>query len=591
MKNIIIIGILLLANVGWAYTPMTSLTLIHPSASQPARIGVAYPGIEYNVRVAAIGGKFPYTYALSNAPMGMTIDAQTGTITWTNPQSTASNIQVTVTDSLSTSVNYTWSITVGTSGFKFVDVANGNDDTGDGTLATPWKTFSKAIATAASSDILYFRAGTYTPTWVNDNWLSSSRAGTWLGYPGETVTFDFSLNSGYRLGITRQIYFDNLTFYHGSQWMLYISSGVNRQVIRRCTFNDLNLTSGSNPAFIRYEAAGTGSYSVLQDNVFHDTENTLKGSFSMYSEDYPLIEDNYIYDSGHTQMDLKEGIRYFTVRRNHFDNYNFSKTGAAAPGELSDNQGLANRCNGEFVMNFFRANDANNTSGSAGNLYICNDNAIRGFDSLVFYRNTIYGTPYMSYCDNTVGPISFENNVIVNDSTNSDGDATDKIYNRQAANFTNWSKTDNLLLATSVSGINTTTGALQGDYTSYVGTRGWELGEADTTAPTVTISTSDPSAISADSLSISGTASDAVGVSLCKYRIGAAPDATHGTSLTGTTSWSGTATGFSDGANTLYVGCADAAGNYGTDSITVNYTAPATGHIGGSGVFSFGGGE
>ena len=98
----------------------------------------------------------------------------------------------------------------------------------------------------------------------------------------------------------------------------------------------------------------------------------------------------------------------------------------------------------------------------------------------------------------------------------------------------------------------------------------------DTTNPSCTITTSDPSAIESDSLAIAGTASDAVGVSGVKWRIGSAPDATHGTACTGTTSWSATVTGFSEGANTLYVGAYDAAGNFGSDSITVNYTIPDT---------------
>jgi hypothetical protein len=95
---------------------------------------------------------------------------------------------------------------------------------------------------------------------------------------------------------------------------------------------------------------------------------------------------------------------------------------------------------------------------------------------------------------------------------------------------------------------------------------------SDTTAPTVTISTANPSAITSNMLSISGTSSDAVGVTSCKYRIGSAPDASNGTALTGTTSWSGTATGFSSGSNTLYCGCGDAAGNWRSSSITVNYS-------------------
>ena len=86
----------------------------------------------------------------------------------------------------------------------------------------------------------------------------------------------------------------------------------------------------------------------------------------------------------------------------------------------------------------------------------------------------------------------------------------------------------------------------------------------------MTISNNDPEGIGFDTLAISGTATDAVGVTECKFRIGSAPDESNGTTITGTTTWSGTATGFSEGDNTLYVGCDDAANNWGVDSITVN---------------------
>lgn len=105
--------------------------------------------------------------------------------------------------------------------------------------------------------------------------------------------------------------------------------------------------------------------------------------------------------------------------------------------------------------------------------------------------------------------------------------------------------------------------------TTYVGTDYVIGGGGDTTAPAVSITTSDPQTIILDSLSVTGTASDAVGVSSCKYRIGSAPDASNGTACTGTTSWTCATSGFSVGNNTLYVGCEDAAGNWGSDSITV----------------------
>lgn len=109
----------------------------------------------------------------------------------------------------------------------------------------------------------------------------------------------------------------------------------------------------------------------------------------------------------------------------------------------------------------------------------------------------------------------------------------------------------------------------------------WDIGAyeyisgGDTTAPTIdSITTSDPSSITSDSLSVTGTASDAVwgSGSVCKWRIGSAPDASNGTDCTGTTEWTCATSGYVRGSNTLYVGCTDAAANWGAgDSITVNY--------------------
>jgi len=98
---------------------------------------------------------------------------------------------------------------------------------------------------------------------------------------------------------------------------------------------------------------------------------------------------------------------------------------------------------------------------------------------------------------------------------------------------------------------------------------------ADTTAPAVTADDSTKS-IGSDSYSAEGDATDAVGVSGCKWRIGSAPDSGNGTGCTGTTAWTCSTSGYSSGEQTLYIGCYDAAGNYGTDTVTVTYTPTST---------------
>jgi len=110
----------------------------------------------------------------------------------------------------------------------------------------------------------------------------------------------------------------------------------------------------------------------------------------------------------------------------------------------------------------------------------------------------------------------------------------------------------------------------------------------DETAPSVTISTDDPSTVNTNSKAIAGTASDDGGVSQCKWRLGSAPDNSNGTALTGTTSWSGTVTGLTLGANSVYVGCKDPTGNWGSDSMVINYETPSEIYIPLSGVTGIG---
>ena len=52
----------------------------------------AYPGLEYSVRVAVIGGMFPFKYYLDSGPAGMTVSGNMGEITWT-PADTGNRIE------------------------------------------------------------------------------------------------------------------------------------------------------------------------------------------------------------------------------------------------------------------------------------------------------------------------------------------------------------------------------------------------------------------------------------------------------------------------------------------------------------------
>ena len=89
----------------WGYGNNQTLSILNikpagtgtPALSANARIFRAYPGIEYNIRAGVVGGQYPYTFSLSNAPAGMTVSNK-GVVSWANPASSASNITLRATD-------------------------------------------------------------------------------------------------------------------------------------------------------------------------------------------------------------------------------------------------------------------------------------------------------------------------------------------------------------------------------------------------------------------------------------------------------------------------------------------------------------
>ncbi len=56
-----------------------------PNLNIKNRFYKAYPGIDYDVRIAVTGGEYPFTYSLTKSPTGMIINKDTGEISWANP--------------------------------------------------------------------------------------------------------------------------------------------------------------------------------------------------------------------------------------------------------------------------------------------------------------------------------------------------------------------------------------------------------------------------------------------------------------------------------------------------------------------------
>jgi Putative Ig domain len=93
----------------------------------------------------------------------------------------------------------------------------------------------------------------------------------------------------------------------------------------------------------------------------------------------------------------------------------------------------------------------------------------------------------------------------------------------------------------------------------------------DTTSPTATISTPTSGttySMTSSTMSLGGTASDNVGVSQVRWSSDRGPSGM----ASGTTNWSVSGIPLSSGSNVITITALDAAGNQGTDALTVTYT-------------------
>ncbi len=99
--------------------------------------------------------------------------------------------------------------------------------------------------------------------------------------------------------------------------------------------------------------------------------------------------------------------------------------------------------------------------------------------------------------------------------------------------------------------------------------------DPDTTPPTVTIATPTSGSTYSTSnslLSIGGSASDNTAVTTVSWK----NDRGGSGNCSGTSTWSQSGIGLSSGQNVITVTAKDAAGNTGTDTLTVTYTPPDT---------------
>lgn len=464
-----------------AYNPLEIINIKPAGTGNPAispnhRIYRAYPGIEYNIRAAVIGGMYPYKFSLSNAPYGMTINENTGVISWPNPQTSAQSIRLTVTDAENHVATSTWSINVTQNGFIFIDTSRTGTETGR--ISQPYNSIQDILnLSGRESDIVYFRAGTYAvPIFRADYsmgigcnlaYYSNPSPHIWLAYPGETVTIDMDKHY-FEVGASLQTpyYFDGIRFFNAHEYGFRASSSSNYVAFYRCKFETLRTdrTNNSNQGFYFTSADSIGNYLVFQDCEFQDYVGS--GIGSLYYQNKMLVEDcyfhNHINDNfimGTSAIAPKAGVANSTFRHNRIVIGEGSTIGGS--------NGVFTEWNGTFSSNNeICFNLLHNTSGGESSRF--NGHDVQGLT--LFYRNTVIGRITLRAINSgqNNGPWIFDNNVIIN---NDNG-----LYFHYSCgtNPQNYVTFTNNLTGNPAQGIINSNGSLTSNYSSYIGTRGWQ---------------------------------------------------------------------------------------------------------------------
>jgi Putative Ig domain len=476
--------------VNAANMPLSVINIKPAGSGTPAipaenRIFHAYPGVEYKIRAAVVGGDYPYSFSLSNAPSGMTVD-NSGYIRWSNPQANANNISLQISDSSNNSISTTWSINVHTSNFKFVD--RGAVGGGDGSFQNPYSSIAEMAAGASSNDIIYFRTGTYDVPARGGHTINNASAFQWYGptntsvqwltYPGESVTIDL-MNNRYFYGTTNlPFYFEGLKFYRGREYFFRASSELSYVTFLDNTFDTLTLerteyNSNQGTYFTMY--AGRGHNLIFQGNTFYGFRGT-QGIGSLYDQDTILVENNHFSDfdganSTNQVLAFKVGIVNLTLRGNVVNlesSSNFGMTGGSTNGCFFNGDGThgPKSENIEILYNYF-----NHFGISSG----ADFNRSEDQGTTWVHRNTFVSDVQMTRLSpgNCDGPWYFNNNVFENSASG---------ISDHYANTVTWStcltEHNNNLGATS--NLVDANGLLTGNYSSYVGIVGWQFSDGTT---------------------------------------------------------------------------------------------------------------
>jgi len=208
-------------------------------------------------------------------------------------------------------------------------VATNGSDSNPGTLASPWKTITKAANTLVAGDAVSIRGGTYREQILPKN-SGSASAGfiAYAAYPGETVTVDGSggLNNGnwsgvFSLSNRHYIQVSGLRFINSPGFGVYMNNSTNVRVLNNYT----NSTAYSGVYAISSDTVTVDGNEIVNANTGFSQE-----SISMVSTNNFAVSNNRIHEGNMEGIDAKVGATNGKIFGNTV--YNMSRIGIYVDG-------------------------------------------------------------------------------------------------------------------------------------------------------------------------------------------------------------------------------------------------------------------
>ncbi|TQV62778.1 MAG: hypothetical protein FNT15_05780 [Sulfurovum sp.] len=271
------------------------------SALTPATSGTAY---RYTIEASNFDNT-KIEYSLKNKPIGMSINENTGVITWQPDISQVGSYTFEViaqtTQSNSISKKLSIEVLTGNANPSGIYVVPNYYKNGNGTAQNPYNSIQTALSYAQAGDTIYVRGGRYfTQTLIDGVNGASNNPITITTLQGERVKIGFKDTAFDIANNSSHLTFDGLEldgYAKNDHWEVLQKYWWNSDYFTDPSDNGVN---GGNQGF-----DVDGNHIVIKNNIIHDTNQK---AVNIYEGRYVTVQGNVVYNIGHASLGGGHGI-------------------------------------------------------------------------------------------------------------------------------------------------------------------------------------------------------------------------------------------------------------------------------------------